>query len=48
MITIPFAPCINLEGSEFYEKVSSIVKVYRTEGAGDSSSSYGDPAYMQQ
>lgn len=48
MITIPFAPCIDLDGKFFEEKVSSIVKVYRTEGTGDSSSSYGDPAYMQQ
>lgn len=36
MITIPFASCIDLEGSFFKEKVSSIVKVYRTEGVGDS------------
>lgn len=48
MVTIPFASCINLEGSDFYEKVSSIVKIYRTEGTGDSSSAAGDPAYMQQ
>lgn len=36
MITIPFASCIDLEGSFFKEKVSSVVKVYRTEGVGDS------------
>ena len=48
MVTIPFAPCIDLDGSDFYEKVSSIVKVYRTEGSGDASGPSNDPAYMQQ
>lgn len=48
MIKVPFASCIDLEGEFFKEHVSSIVKVYRTEGTGDSSEGYGDPAYMQQ
>lgn len=51
MITIPFASCIDLNNSEFYEKVSSIVKVYRTEGIGDANvgnSSNFDPMYAQQ
>ena len=48
MVTIPYAPCIDLEGSDFYEKVSSIVKVYRTEGAGETSSAMSDPVYAQQ
>ena len=51
MITCPFASCINLDGEFFNEKVSSIVKVYRTEGAGDSSggiSVMNDPVQMAQ
>jgi hypothetical protein len=48
MIMVPFASCIDLEGEFFKEHVSSIVKVYRTEGTGDSNEGYGDPAYMQQ
>ena len=51
MITIPYASCIDLAGEFFEEKVSSIVKVYRTEGLGDSSSSVSamtDPVYMAQ
>lgn len=51
-ITIPFASCIDLAGSELdlKEKVSSIVKVYRTNGAGeaDVSSAFRDPFYAQQ
>ena len=35
MLTVPFASCIDLDGEFFKEKVSSIVKVYRTEGVGD-------------
>lgn len=42
MISIPFASCIDLEGEFFSEQVSSIVKVYRTEGVGDS----GSPSVM--
>lgn len=51
MITIPFASCIDLEGEFFREKVSSIVKVYRTEGVGDASgglSVANDPVQMAQ
>ena len=51
MITVPFASCINLEGEFFKEKVSSIVKVYRTEGVGDASGSISvmnDPIQMAQ
>jgi hypothetical protein len=51
LLTVPFASCIDLEGEFFNEKVSSIVKVYRTEGLGDSSSGVSvmtDPVYMAQ
>lgn len=51
MITIPFASCIDLEGEFFREKVSSIVKVYRTEGVGDTGgglSVVNDPVQMAQ
>lgn len=51
MITVPFASCIKLEGDFFKEKVSSIVKVYRTEGVGDASgslSAMNDPVQMAQ
>ena len=49
-ITVPFAGCIDLEGDFFNEKVSSIVKVYRTEGMGDSNglSVINDPVQMAQ
>ena len=51
MISCPFASCINLDGEFFKEKVSSIVKVYRTEGTGEATSSISavaDPVYMAQ
>lgn len=50
MITVPFASCIDLEGEFFREKVSSIVKVYRTEGLGDANgiSVMNDPIQMAQ
>ncbi len=51
MITIPFASCIDLDGEFFREKVSSIVKVYRTEGLGDSDggvSVMNDPVQLAQ
>ena len=50
MISVPFASCIDLDGEFFKEKVSSIVKVYRTEGAGDSGSFsvMDDPVQMAQ
>ena len=50
LITIPYASCIDLEGKFFDEKVSSIVKVYRAEGMGDSDdiSVVNDPVQMAQ
>ena len=51
MITVPFASCIDLDGEFFKEKVSSIVKVYRTEGLGDADSGLSvtnDPIQMAQ
>lgn len=51
MITVPFASCINLDGEFFKEKVSSIIKVYRTEGTGEAASGISavtDPVYMAQ
>ena len=51
MITVPFASCIDLNGEFFKEKVSSIVKVYRTEGFGDADSDLSvtsDPIQMAQ
>lgn len=51
MITVPYASCIDLEGKFFDERVSSIVKVYRSEGLGESSeglSVMNDPVYMAQ
>lgn len=50
LITIPYTPCIDLDGFSDY-KCSSIVKVYRTEGYdGGVSSEAGilDPMYMQR
>ena len=52
MLTVPFASCIDISGEEFEEHVSSIVRVYRTEGIGstrdDSVSVNTDPILMQQ
>ena len=51
MVTAPFASCIDLDGEFFRERVSSIVKVYRTEGTGDSTtgiSIMNDPIQMAQ
>jgi hypothetical protein len=51
MITVPFASCIDLDGEFFKEKVSSIVKIYRTEGVGDAGSGISvmnDPVHMAQ
>ena len=51
MLTLPFARCISLEGEFFKEEVSSIVKVYRTEGLGDADggiSVMNDPLQMAQ
>lgn len=50
MITVPYASCIDLDGEFFKERVSSIVKVYRTEGTGSSTgiSVMNDPIQMAQ
>lgn len=51
MITVPFASCIDLDGEFFREKVSSIVKIYRTEGVGEADggiSIANDPIQMAQ
>ena len=51
MISVPFASCINLDGEFFREKVSSIVKVYRTENSGEATTGLSvttDPVYMAQ
>ena len=50
MISVPYASCIDLAGEFFDEQVSSIVKVYRTEGMGDSQgiSVVNDPVQMAQ
>lgn len=49
LVTIPFSSCIDLANSELdlKEKVSTIVKVYRTDAIGETTN-MGDPAYMQQ
>ena len=51
LISCPFASCINLDGEFFKEEVSSIVKVYRTEGFGDAAESVNvmtDPLQLAQ
>ena len=50
MLTCPYASCIDLDGEFFKEKVSSIVKIYRTEGVGDNTglSVLNDPVQMAQ
>jgi hypothetical protein len=51
LISCPGAGCIDLDGEFFNEKVSSIVKVYRTEGVGDANgglSVMNDPIQMAQ
>jgi hypothetical protein len=51
LLSIPYASCINLSGEFFREEVSSIVKVYRTEGVGDADgglSVMNDPIQMAQ
>lgn len=51
LISIPFASCIDLDCEFFKEKVSSIVKVYRTEGFGSTTNSLSvanDPIQMAQ
>ena len=51
LISVPFASCIDLNGDFFKEKVSSIVKIYRTEGVGDANgglSVANDPIQMAQ
>jgi hypothetical protein len=50
MVSVPYSSCIDLAGEFFDEQVSSIVKVYRTEGFGDSGSIsvMNDPVQMAQ
>lgn len=50
MVSVPYSSCIDLTGEFFDEQVSSIVKVYRTEGFGDSGSIsvMNDPVQMAQ
>ena len=51
LISIPFASCIDLDCEFVKEKVSSIVKVYRTEGFGSTTNSLSvanDPIQMAQ
>lgn len=51
LLTVPYASCIDLDGEFFEEKVSSIVKVYRTTGIGNADSSFSvtnDPLQMAQ
>jgi len=52
LVTVPYASCIDLSNSELdlKEKVSSITRVYRTEGVGDAdlTTAYADPMYAQQ
>ena len=51
MITVPFASCIDLSGDAFEEHVSSIVRIYRTEGIGGNGSNVNamtDPMFAQQ
>lgn len=49
MVTIPFSSCIDLTGSalDLKEKVSTIVKVYRTDSIGDTGG-MSDPMFAQQ
>jgi hypothetical protein len=51
LLTVPFSSCIDLTGEFFDEQVSSIVKVYQTEGTGESTSGLSvmtDPVQMAQ
>lgn len=51
MLTVPFASCIDLSGDAFEEHVSSIVRVYRTEGIGGNEEDVNamtDPMFAQQ
>lgn len=51
MVTIPFASCIDLAGSnlDLKEKVSSIVNVYRVDAVGDAmNGGMSDPVFAQQ
>jgi hypothetical protein len=51
LLTVPYSSCIDLSGEFFEEQVSSIVKVYRTEGTGESSEGLSvltDPVQMAQ
>jgi len=52
LVTIPFSSCIDLTSSELdlKEKVSSVVRIYRTSSYGSAEGTAGmnDPLYMQQ
>lgn len=50
LVTLPYASCIDFSNSDLdlKEKVNAVVRVYRTEGAGNNTDSYNDPLYMQQ
>ena len=51
MVTVPFASCIDYgKNKAFNEKVSSIVKIYRTEAYGDTAGTnmMADPMFAQQ
>lgn len=51
LITVPFASCIDLSGDAFEEHVSSIVRIYRTEGIGGNGKEVNamtDPMFAQQ
>jgi hypothetical protein len=51
LLSIPYASCINLAGEFFKEEVSSIVKVYRTEGFGEAAEGVSvmtDPLQLAQ
>ena len=50
LVTLPYASCIDFSNSDLdlKEKVNAVVRVYRTEGAGNNSDAYNDPLYMQQ
>ena len=50
LVTLPYASCIDFSNSDLdlKEKVNAVVRVYRTEGAGNNPDAYHDPLYMQQ
>lgn len=51
LMTVPFASCIDVSGKEYEEHVSSIVRIYRAAGIGNSEDDVTvmtDPLYTQQ